>query len=250
MIVLEVCVDDTAGIAAATAGGANRLELCAALALGGLTPSAGVMQMAARGPLPALAMIRPRAGDFVWSRGDIDTQLADIEAARDAGLAGVVIGASRPDGRLDVVTLATLVAAAEGMDITLHRAIDLTPDPATALALCRDLGIGRVLSSGGAQTALAGADRLAAMQLAAGGVTVMPGGGITADNVGQLVRTLPLSQVHASCSSPCPPPLDPNVTGFGFQPAGARCTDAGKVAALRAALDQLAGAGTRGWTSS
>lgn len=246
MIVLEICVDDAAGIAAATKGGANRLELCAALALGGLTPSAGVMRIAARGPLPALAMIRPRAGDFVWSHADIDAQLADIEAARAAGLAGVVIGASRPDGRLDADVLTTLVAAADGLDITLHRAMDLTPSPQEALALCRDLGIGRVLSSGGAQTAIAGADRLAAMQQVARGITIMSGGGITADNVAQLAAILTLSEVHASCSASLPHPVDPNVAAFGFQPAGAKATNAVRVAALRQALDQLAGAGTRG----
>ncbi|RJE78909.1 copper homeostasis protein CutC [Paracoccus sp. JM45] len=239
MITLEICVDDAAGIIAATAGGAQRLELCSALALGGLTPSAGLMQIAARGPLPVLAMIRPRAGDFVWSPSELDIQLADIKAARDAGLAGVVIGASKPDGQLDAVVLGKLVDASKGMHITLHRAVDLTPDPFKALALCRDLGIRRVLSSGGARTALEGADRLVAMQKAAAGVVIMPGGGLSAANIGQLATTLPLSEVHASCSSSCPPPVDPNVEYFGFQPAGAKTTDITKVAALRAALDRL-----------
>ncbi|SEN48280.1 copper homeostasis protein [Loktanella fryxellensis] len=253
MILLEICVDDIAGLNAALAGGADRIELCAALALGGLTPPPGLMQHAGRGPLPAFAMIRPRAGDFVWDAAEVAAQIADIAAARAAGLAGVVIGASHPDGSLDAGVLAQLVEAARGLDITLHRAIDLTPDVGRALAVCRDLGIGRVLSSGGALTALDGGARLAAMQ-AAGGVTVMPGGGITAQNVARLAHHLHLAEVHASCSAPLPAPTDVRIADFGFQPPGARGTDATRVRALRLALDQLGagfdGAGTTGCTSS
>ncbi|MGA0540430.1 copper homeostasis protein CutC [Neotabrizicola sp. VNH66] len=236
-ILLEVCVDDAAGIAAAAEGGADRIELCAALALGGLTPSAGLMALAARGPLPALAMIRPRAGDFVWSPDEVEAMEAEIAATRNFGLAGVVIGASRPDGRLDGDVLARLMRAAEGMEVTLHRAVDLTPDPAEAMDLCARLGLRRVLSSGGAATALDGASRLRQMQ--GHGATVMPGGGITADNIAALAAEIPLTEVHASCSSPLPPPALRQVREFGFQPPGARGTDAAKVRALRHALDQI-----------
>ena len=99
-ILLEVCVDDSAGLGAALRGGAGRIELCSALALGGLTPSAGLMQAAAFAGRPVMAMIRPRAGNFIWSTEDLRQMKADIAAARAAGLAGVVLGASRPDGRL------------------------------------------------------------------------------------------------------------------------------------------------------
>lgn len=190
-IALEICVDDAAGIAAAAEGGACRVELCAALALGGLTPSAGLIALAARSPLPALAMIRPRAGDFVWSEAEREAMRAEIAAVRAAGLAGVVIGASLPDGRLDAETLTELVAAAEGLDITLHRAIDLTPDPVEAMHLVRDLGIRRVLSSGGARKAELGLARLAVMAKAAPEVSVMPGGGVSAENVGMFLGAGP-----------------------------------------------------------
>ena len=246
MITLEVCVDDAAGIAAAEGGGANRIELCAALALGGLTPSAGLIALAARSPLPALAMIRPRFGDFVWSAAECDAMEEEIAAVRAAGLAGVVIGASRPDGRLDAATLARLVQAARGLDITLHRAIDLTPDVDAALALCRDLGIRRVLSSGGAQTAVAGLDRLAQMQATAPDITIMPGGGVSLATLPALADRLILTEVHASCSVPLSPPDNPAVTAFGFQPGQARGTDRATVAALRRALDQMEGSATRG----
>lgn len=246
MIRLEVCVDDPAGITAAIHGDADRLELCAALALGGLTPSAGLMQVAADAPMPVMAMIRPRAGDFVWTEPEIAAQLTEIAAVRAAGLAGVVIGASRIDGSLDGDTLARLVAAAQGLDITLHRAIDLTPDPVAAMGLCADLGIRRVLSSGGAASAQKGMQRLLAMQMAAPEVTVMPGGGVSVENVADLAQILPLAEVHASCSVPAPTPADPRIAAFGFLPGAARVTDAGRVRALRSALDQLTGAATRG----
>lgn len=238
-ILLEVCVDDAAGIRAAAEGGADRIELCAALALGGLTPSAGLMEIAAESGVPAMAMIRPRAGDFVWSPVEVRAMQAEIAAVRSFGLAGVVIGASLPDGRLDGDVLARLVAAASGMDITLHRAIDLTPDPAEAMRLCAGLGIRRVLSSGGAATVADGVERLAAMAAAAPGISVMPGGGVGPDSAALLAAHLPLREVHASCSAPMPLPLLPQVTAFGFQPPGARMTDVGRVRALRAALDRL-----------
>ena len=242
-IILEVCVDDAAGIAAAAQGGADRIELCAALGLGGLTPSAGLIEIARRGPLPAMAMIRPRAGDFIWSQAEVDAQLTEIAAVRAAGLAGVVIGASCPDGTLHRDILQALVQAADGLDITLHRAVDLTPDVDAAMRICAELGIGRVLSSGGARVALDGTARL--QQMGAHDVTVMPGGGVNAGNVAQFAQALNLTEIHASCSVPAPAPQNPAVTDFGFQLENARATDAGQVAALRRALDHL-GARTSG----
>jgi copper homeostasis protein len=247
-ILLEVCVDDAAGIIAAAAGGADRIELCAALALGGLTPSAGLIALARASDLPCMAMIRPRAGDFVWSPAERRAMRAEIAAMRQAGLAGVVIGASMPDGRLDRDCLTELIAEAEGLDITLHRAIDLVPDIAEAMALCAELGIRRVLSSGGAMRALEGLQRLAAM--GGQGATIMPGGGVSAANAAQFATRLPwLTEIHASCSAPLAAPYDPKVAAFGFQPPGARGTDAGLVRALRSALDQIS-ARPAGWTAS
>lgn len=237
-ILLEVCVDDAAGIIAAVEGGADRIELCAALALGGLTPSVGLMALAAEAPLPAMVMIRPRAGDFIWSADEVRAMKAEIAAARAAGLAGVVLGASRPDGRLDVEALAELAEAARGLDITLHRAIDLTPDPSEAMATCAALGIRRVLSSGGEPTAVQGLNRLCEMATATPGSIVMPGGGVTATTIHALAERLALTEVHASCSAPLLPAA-PRVAALGFQSANARGTDASKVRALRRALDQI-----------
>ncbi|RVJ14613.1 copper homeostasis protein CutC, partial [Sinorhizobium medicae] len=114
-ILLEVCVDDPDGLEAAVAGGADRVELCSALCAGGLTPSPGLMSAAGMPPVPVYAMIRPRAGDFVYDAADLEVMRRDIDAARAAGLAGVVLGASRADGRLDARMLTKLAGHAAGM---------------------------------------------------------------------------------------------------------------------------------------
>ncbi len=147
-VTLEVCVDTAEGLDQAIRGGADRVELCSALALGGLTPSPGLMRLAARRGA-VMAMVRPRAGGFVPGPDEMAQMEADIAAARAAGLAGVVFGASLPDGRLDLAAMARLVAAAQGMEVVLHRAFDLCPDPDAALEQAVALGVTRILTSGG-----------------------------------------------------------------------------------------------------
>lgn len=226
-VLLEVCVDSAEGLAAAVEGGADRIELCAALGVGGLTPSAGLMRQAAGCGVPVLAMIRPRAGDFCFGAADLAVMRADIAAAREAGLAGVVLGAMSGPA-LDRGMLGQLVTEAEGLDLTLHRCIDLCDDPAAALEEAITLGFRRVLSSGGAATAGEGAPVLARlMRQATGRIVVMPGSGISAETVGALAG-LPLAEVHGSCS------VATVESGFGF--GAARLTDAGQVRALKAAL--------------
>lgn len=232
---LEICVDSAAGLAEAVRGGADRIELCAALALGGLTPSAGLMAAAAGCGVPVMAMIRPRAGDFVWSEAEVRMMEADIAAARAAGLAGVVLGALRDDGQLDGAALRRLVAMAAGMDLTLHRCIDLVPDPAAALETAVALGFRRVLTSGGEVTAEAGVARIGALvRQAAGRISVMPGAGISAENAA-VFKALGIAEVHASCS--LPRKADGRLAALGFAPVVDRQTVADRVRALRAALE-------------
>ncbi|MFM7444154.1 MAG: copper homeostasis protein CutC [Tabrizicola sp.] len=232
---LEVCVDTAEGLAEAVAGGADRIELCAALSVGGLTPSAGLIGLASGCGVPVLAMIRPRAGDFVWSEAEVGMMLAELAAVRGAGLAGVVLGASLPDGRLDVPVLRRLVAAAAGMELVLHRCIDLCPDMGTALEEAVALGFHRILTSGGEATAEAGAGRIAALvKQAAGRIAVMPGSGVNPGNAA-LLKGLGISEIHASCSGTRP--LTGRVVEMGFAPAVRRQTQADQVRALRRALE-------------
>lgn len=235
--VLEVCVDDADGLAAAIAGGADRIELCSALGVGGLTPTRGFMHLAARSPIPVNAIIRPRIGGFVYSDDEIAVMLDDIEAACEAGLAGVVIGASSPDGSLDRATLQRLIRAAAKLDVTLHRAFDLVPDFHAAVETAIDLGFSRILTSGGARHAEAGLPVLQrAAEVGAGRISIMPGGGVRPGNAAAFLAIPGVFELHASCSQPVEPNAD--LVDFGFSPLNVRRTDADTVRHMKAILAQ------------
>lgn len=197
---LEVCVDDAPGLAAAIAGGADRIELCAALALGGLTPSPGLVKAASHAPIPVFAMIRPRPGDFVYTAEEMESAKADIAAVKAAGLAGIVFGATHPDGRLDREAILRLRDVAGDLPMVLHRAFDIAPDLDEALETAIELGFCRILTSGGEQLAIDGADNIArSVKQAAGRITIMAGGGVTPENAATLLRA-GSDDLHGSCS--------------------------------------------------
>lgn len=239
MTLLEVCIDSAAGLDAARNGGADRVELCAALELGGLTPSTGLVALAREMGIPARAMIRPRAGDFVFSADEVSQMHAEIAAMRAIGIEGVVLGASLADGRLDRAVLADLVAASSGLACTLHRAFDLVPDLEEAVETAVELGFDTILTSGRAASAQAGlADIAKAHRLAHNRITIMAGSGVNEDNVGILLAAASLGAVHASCSAPAKTD-SASATRLGFVSAARRVTEAGRVVALRQALQDL-----------
>lgn len=234
-MLLEICVDDPAGLREAIAGGADRVELCSALSVGGLTPSRGFMAAAARAGVPVHAMIRPREGDFIYEAADAEVMLEDIRAARETGLAGVVIGASREDGSLDVPLLSRLVEAAAGMQVTLHRAFDLVPDFDRALEEAISLGCSRILTSGGAATALGGIEVLRHLaERAHGRIGILPGGGVRAETAASLLSIPGINELHASCSMRGVPSV--HVVELGFSAETTRTTDRQAVARLKQAM--------------
>lgn len=238
---LEVCVDDAQGLRQAVLGGADRIELCSSLESGGLTPSRGLMELASREPIPVHALIRPRVGNFRYGAEETAVMFADIRSAREAGLAGVVIGASRADGSLDGDLLRALFSAADGMDVTLHRAFDVAPDLAAALDLAIALGFRRILTSGGAQHAQRGLEML--RQLAAQGagrVSIMPGGGIRPENAADFLSLPGIRELHASCSTPVA--VDAGLVAFGFEAPSRRQTDCDTVRRLKQAMVTVSGA--------
>lgn len=238
-ILLEVCVDSPQGLAAAIAGGADRIELCSALNVGGLTPSPGLLALAARAPVPVYAMIRPRAGDFVFGTDDEAAMLADIDAVRIAGLAGVVVGASRRDNTLDLSLLTRLTNRAAGLGITLHRAFDLVPDVFEALEQAADLGVERVLTSGLEISAPDGVDLLARLvERARGRLSIMPGSGVNLANVERIVRETGAREIHSSCRRPLES-TDHRAVAYGFQPLVSNVTDSGIVRSMRTLLDGI-----------
>ena len=183
-------------------------------------------------------MIRPRGGDFCFDDAETRLMLDEIDAVAAAGLQGVVLGASMPDGRLDQARLERLVhrARGHGLRCVLHRAIDLCPDLAQATRQAVDLGFERILSSGGAHSAPEGLDGLRhCFEAAANRIAIMPGAGISAENVQLLRDRLPLTDVHASCSEPLPA-ASSQVLALGFDSGRRRQTSRTKVAALRTKL--------------
>lgn len=239
MPLLEVCVDSPLGLLAAIDGGADRVELCSALALGGLSPSWALMMLAAEQEMPAVAMIRPRPGDFVWTDDEIDHMQGEIDDALEAGLDGIVIGANRPDGRLDAKTLRKLLTdIPSDVEKVLHRSIDLTPDPVEAVETAIQLGFTRILTSGGAPRAVDALGTLRAMvDRARDRIEIMPGSGITPANLGQFAL-LPLTSVHASCAVEIP--QNDKAVALGFTGPVRRETDPDTVLAMREALERLA----------
>ena len=233
---LEVCVVDPQSLVAAVAGGGDRIELCSALELGGLTPTPGLLRMAAESPIPAYVLIRARSGDFVYDDADVDAMLGDIDAVRAAGLAGVVLGASRPNGELDLKVLARLMDQSEGLGTTLHRAIDLVPDFAEATEAAVSLKFERILTSGGAHSALDGLDNIAiAHATARGRLRIMAGSGLTPENVGALLAAVPVDEVHSSCGADGPAQSAPAIR-LGFAEATRKRTDADVVRAFKQAI--------------
>ena len=232
-ITLEICVDNLAGLDAAIAGGADRIELCQALALGGLTPSFAMMKQASRAAVPIYAMIRPRAGSFIHSDAEIALMIDDIARAREAGVAGVVFGAMDDDGRLHRRSMERFAKAAAGLGTTLHRVVDVLLEPAEEwLAVAMGLGIERVLTSGGAVTAIDGMAKLNELTgLAAGRISTMPGGGIRASNVATILQGTGATEVHSSCAAPA----STAVQDFDF--GQTVVTDGRAVAAMRLSLD-------------
>lgn len=238
-ILLEVCVDGAEGLAAAVEGGADRVELCSALVLGGLTPSAGLMAIAARAPCPVFAMIRPRPGDFVFSPAEEEVMRGDIAAVAQVGLSGIVLGACRADGRLDEAMLRRLLDHARACGLsyaTLHRAFDQAADPDAALEIAVGLGFERILTSGGGATAWEGRERLRRLVDGADGrIAVMAGGGVAPASAAALVAATGVKEIHGSCRRGDPPRAqDARNAGFGDNPVP---TDAVTVEAIRQVLD-------------
>ncbi|HET9622379.1 MAG TPA: copper homeostasis protein CutC [Kofleriaceae bacterium] len=234
---LEVAANSVASAIAAQAGGAGRVELCASLAEGGVTPSHATI-VAARAALaiPLFVLIRPRAGDFVYTADEHAAMRADIAHCRALGCDGVVIGALTPDAEIDRAACADLIAAAHGLDVTFHRAFDLAADPTRALEAVIDLGCARVLSSGAAPSAVAGAPQLARLVAQAGArITVMPGAGLAPDNIAAVRARTGAREFHASATRRLPSAMRHPVPDLGMSEGETR-TDVEIVRALVAAL--------------
>ena len=200
MAILEICAGSVESAIAARDGGATRIELCAALEIGGTTPSAGLIAEARKIEGIVLnVIIRPRGGDFLYNEHEAACMEQDIRTCRQLGADGVVIGALTAEGDIDTALCKRLIDAADGMSITFHRAFDMCRDPKRALEELIAIGCDRVLTSGQAATAEAGLPLLKELvQQAAGRISIMPGCGVNSDNAARILQATAAVEIHAS----------------------------------------------------
>jgi copper homeostasis protein len=195
---IEICVEGVDGFAAAQSAGADRVELCASLLEGGLTPSLGVVRATlAIARIPFHVIIRPRGGDFLYSEREYRTMLEDVRACRELGVAGVVFGCLTADGRIDDARMLELTEAARPMRVTCHRAFDMTRDPEEAIEALVRAGVDRVLTSGQRDTALEGIDILKRTHDAARGrIVIMACGALDEGNIAEVLRRSEADELH------------------------------------------------------
>src|SRR5919197_1702696 len=184
--IIEVCVEGIDGLVAAQEAGADRVELCASLVEGGITPSMGTVREALKlATIPFHVIVRPRGGDFLYSQAEFASMLIDVAALRDLGVAGVVVGCLTADGDIDEPRMGALVEAAGPLAVTCHRAFDMARDARAALEALIRAGVHRVLTSGQRDTAVEGLDLLAALVKQAGDRIIILGcGALAPDNIG------------------------------------------------------------------
>lgn len=198
-IKLEVCCGDMQSVLAAKEGGANRIELCQALEVDGLTPSAEMMAEAIGLGIPVQVLIRPREGDFVYDEVEVETMLKEIRLAKRLGANGVVIGALKSDGSIDEETIRRLVTEATGLSITFHRAFDVCSQPAEALEQIVSLGCHRLLTSGQALSAEQGIPLIKKLvEQSNGRLIIMPGAGVNQENARRIISETGAHEIHGS----------------------------------------------------
>lgn len=202
-ILIEAAIDSLEGAERAVQEGAQRLEVCADLYVGGLTPSPALLTACRALGVPCIAMARPRAGDFVYDHADLAHLLASVKAMFDAGADGVVFGVLTSDRTINADAVRNLVAVCANRESVLHRAFDQTRDAIGALDTLIACGVTRVLTSGHAARAVDGAATLAHLVAhSADRVQILPGGGVRAANVVALIQRAGVTQVHARATEP------------------------------------------------
>jgi copper homeostasis protein len=209
-ISIEICVDSVGSAVAAERGGATRIELCSDLLEGGITPSAGMIELVrARTSVGLQIMIRPRGGDFCYNADEFETMQRDILAAKKLGADGVVLGVLHPDASVDIDRTRRLVQQARPLNVTFHRAFDLSADLFRALEDICAAGPDRILTSGAEPAATQAVDVIARLVHAARGrIAIMACGGIREQNVVQIIEQTGVKEIHTGLRSAAKPPQD------------------------------------------
>jgi copper homeostasis protein len=200
---IEIVVYNLESALMAKQGGADRIELCDNPGEGGTTPSLGMIQrVREKANLDLFVMIRPRGGDFLYSPDEFEVMKTDIMAAKRAGAEGVVFGILTADGRIDTARCTELIQLSRPMQVTCHRAFDMTRDLSQAMEDCIGCGYDRILTSGGKLRAIDGVDTLACLnRQAQKRISIMPGSGVSEENVLELVSKTGVAEIHFSAVS-------------------------------------------------
>jgi copper homeostasis protein len=208
-IVVEICVDSVASAMAAERGGARRIELCSDLLEGGITPSVGMIELVrAQVSIPLQLMIRPRGGDFCYTADEFEIMQRDIATAKKLGADGVVFGILSADGSVDTRRSRKLLELAHPLDVTFHRAFDMSANLLRALEEVCSIGANRILTSGGEQTALQGIESITGLVKATKGrIAILPGGGVGDDNARRILEVSGTREIHAGLGSSIPSPM-------------------------------------------
>lgn len=198
-VLFESCVDSLDAAIISAAGGAGRLEVCANLDVGGTTPDPALVAAIVRAvSIPVYAMVRPRAGSFVYDAHEAFAMERDVRVLSAVGASGIVMGALDAAGQIDLALMERLIGAARPLPVTFHRVIDAVPSMASGLESLVALGVDRVLTSGGQAAAQDGVETIAALvRQARGRIVVMAGGSVRAHNVANVVRATGVTEVHA-----------------------------------------------------
>ncbi len=205
-ITMEVCCYNLESAIYAEAAGADRIELCANRHQGGTTPSYGMLEVVRKiVEIPIFSMIRPRGGDFLYSKEELEVMLHDIQMAKELGMEGVVIGVLRKDGQVDIEVMSRLIEVARPLEVTFHRAFDLTPDPMKSLEDLKSLGVDRLLTSGHRSSAFEGMEVIISLvKSSQDKLLVMPGAGINEENLTQILQHTGAKEFHVSASGSRP----------------------------------------------
>ncbi len=205
-LILEITVESLDTALAAERGGADRIELCAELIHGGLTPSLDAMRTVHEElEIAVFPIIRPRAGDFAYTDKEFAAMKRDISVVRDLGMDGVVFGLLCADGSIDIERTRELVEWSRPLEVTFHRAFDATPDLPHALEDVIATGAARILTAGGAATVPTGVEILREIvRLAGDRVVIMPGGGLDATNIGRMAEQTRAHEFHSGLGSVLP----------------------------------------------
>jgi copper homeostasis protein len=208
-ILVEICVDSVASAVAAERGGAKRVELCSDLLEGGITPSAGTIELVRdRVAIAIQVMIRPRGGDFCYDADEFEIMRRDVAVAKSLGADGVVFGILDADGNVDTERSRRLVELARPLEVTFHRAFDMSADLFRSLEDVCATGAHRILTSGGQPTALQGIEAIADLvKAAAGRIAIMPGSGIKAENARRIVTESGVREIHAGLGNSVAGPM-------------------------------------------